>query len=267
MRSSGKLAVVRSAGDLASGVIHALVSSGWRVVALETDRPASIRRAVCFSEAVYDGEKTVEGVTAVFAEDAEQALAIAMQGKAAVLADPSCEILKTVCPDVLIDAILAKRNLGTRKDMAPLTIALGPGFEAGKDADLVIETMRGPDLGRIIREGFALPDTGVPGSVAGYAKERVIHAPADGLLQARHAIGDPVYKGETIAEILSPEDLQIPVPASLDGFLRGLIRDGYPVRQGLKIADIEPRAGHPELCFQISDKSRRIAQSVMEILA
>ena len=267
MRSSGKLAVVRGAGDLASGVIHARTVSGWRVIARETAQPGSSRRAISFSEAVYDGQMTVEGVTARLAETADEALRIAADGFPAILVDPDCESLNALQPDVLIDAVIAKRNLGTHRGMAPLTIALGPGFEAGKDADYVIETMRGPDLGRAIRDGYAIADTGVPGLVAGYAEERVIHAPASGTLHAIHAIGDRVRKGEMIADILCPDGSRMPVQAGLDGLLRGLIRDGFPVRKGLKIADIEPRADQPELCFRISDKSRCIARSVMAILA
>lgn len=207
----------------------------------------------------------MEGVTAQLAAGPEEALRIAAEGKAAVLVDPDCSILESVTPAALIDAVMAKKNLGTRRDMAPLTIALGPGFEAGKDADYVIETMRGPDLGRIIEEGGALPDTGVPGMVGGYAAERVIHAPAAGTITAKKRIGEPVEQGETIAEIETGQG-NVPVPASIFGVLRGMIRDGFPVRKGLKIADIDPRPDSRPLCFQISDKSGRIAQSVLEII-
>ena len=268
---SDKLVIVRGAGDLATGTIHALVSAGYPVVALEVPQPSSIRREVSFSEAVYEGTKTVEGVTAVLAKDAQEALTLAARGKPAILVDPVCNILETVRPAVLIDAVLAKRNLGTHRDMAPLTIALGPGFEAGVDVDFVVETMRGPALGRVIEKGFALPNTGIPGVVGGFAAERVIHAPASGTLQAVRKIGDRVEKGETIAVIEPISALRqaqgtFSVTASLTGVLRGLIRDGYPVKKGLKIADIDPRPDSYPLCFQISDKSRRIAQSVLTIV-
>jgi xanthine dehydrogenase accessory factor len=266
MEASSKLIIVRGAGDLASGTIHALVRAGRPVIALETEMPTSIRREVCFSEAVYEGEKTVEGVKALFAQNVSQALAIAETGCAAVLVDPDCRILESVRPAVLIDATIAKRNLGTCRDMAPLTIALGPGFTAGIDADYFVETMRGPSLGRIITEGTALLDTGVPGMVGGYAAERVIHAPESGVLQARHAIGDSVQVGETIAQIEAGQRT-VPVSASLPGVLRGLIRDGFPVEKGLKIADIDPRPDSYPLCFQISDKAKRIAQSVLQIIS
>ena len=271
MRSLTDLVVVRGAGDLATGTIHALVSAGYPVVALEVPQPSSIRREVSFSEAVYDGEKSVEGITAVLAKDAQEALTLAAEGTPAILVDPACDILETVRPAVLIDAVLAKRNLGTHRDMAPLTIALGPGFEAGVDVDFVVETMRGPALGRVIEKGCALPNTGIPGLVGGFAAERVIHAPASGILQSVRKIGDRVEKGETIAVIEPISALRqaqgtFSVTASLTGVLRGLIRDGYPVKKGLKIADIDPRPDSYPLCFQISDKSRRIAQSVLTIV-
>ena len=256
-----KLIVVRGAGDLATGTIHALVSAGYSVVALEVPQPSSIRREVSFSEAVYEGTKTVEGITAVRADSIADALTLAVEGTPAVLVDPDCRILESVRPAVLVDAVLAKRNLGTRRDMAPLTIALGPGFEAGVDVDYVVETMRGPALGRVIEKGFALPNTGIPGLVGAFAAERVIHAPASGTLQSVRKIGDRVEKGEAIAMID-----EIPVTASLSGLLRGLIHDGYPVKKGLKIADIDPRPDSYPLCFQISDKSKTIAQSVLKIV-
>jgi xanthine dehydrogenase accessory factor len=265
MEASSKLVIVRGAGDLASGIIHALVRAGRPVIALETKMPASIRREVCFSEAVYDGEMTVEGVTARFASDPEESLRIVLSGCAAILIDPDCSILKSIQPAVLIDATMAKRNLGTRRDMAPLTIALGPGFTAGTDVDYVVETMRGPSLGRIISEGTALPDTGVPGMVGGYAAKRVIHAPENGVIRAQRKIGDSVREGDIIAQI-EVGQRTVPVPASLTGVLRGMIRDGYPVKKGLKIADIDPRPDSRRLCYQISDKSRRVAQSVLEII-
>ena len=271
MRSLTDLVVVRGAGDLATGTIHALVSAGYPVVALEVPQPSSIRREVSFSEAVYDGEKSVEGITAVLTKDAQEALTLAAEGTPAILVDPACDILETVRPAVLIDAVLAKRNLGTHRDMAPLTIALGPGFEAGVDVGFVVETMRGPALGRVIEKGCALPNTGIPGLVGGFAAERVIHAPASGILQSVRKIGDRVEKGETIAVIEPISALRqaqgtFSVTASLTGVLRGLIRDGYPVKKGLKIADIDPRPDSYPLCFQISDKSRRIAQSVLTIV-
>ena len=161
----------------------------------------------------------------------------------------------------LVDAILAKRNLGTTRDMAPITVALGPGFVAGEDVDAVVETMRGHRLGRVLYTGAAQPNTGVPGKIGGYDKERVIHAPADGGLVPCAAIGDVVRAGQTLAMLGD-----VPVPATIDGVLRGLIRAGYPVTKGLKIADIDPRLGERENCTTVSDKARAIAGGVLEAL-
>ena len=165
-----------------------------------------------------------------------------------------------------MDAILAKRNLGTSRDMAPLTIALGPGFVAGQDVDAVVETKRGHRLGRIIREGSAIPNTGIPGVIGGYGAERVIHAQAAGVFMNVRKIGDLVEKGETIATIRTPEGADIPVTAQIPGILRGLLRSGYPVTPDFKIADIDPRREELSNCFLISDKSRCIAGSVLELV-
>lgn len=261
-----KLAVVRGAGDLATGTIFALHRAGWQVIALEVPQPMSIRRAVCFSEAVYVGRKTVERVTAVLVKTAEEALRLAQSGSPAVFVDPTCSILQHCRPAVLIDAMIAKRNLGTVRTMAPLTIALGPGFTAGTDVDYVVETMRGPSLGNIIAEGCALANTGIPGMVGGFTVERVIHAPAAGILKADKQIGDAVEKGECIARIETSQG-SVSVAASLTGILRGLIRDGFFVTEGLKIADIDPRKDSVPLCFRISDKSNKIAESVLKIVS
>ena len=180
-------------------------------------------------------------------------------GNIPVLIDPDCKILEEIQPQVLIDAILAKKNLGTTMDMAETVIALGPGFTAGVDAHLVIETQRGHNLGRVLTEGAAAPNTGIPGVIAGYGKERVIHAPAAGILQNKSKIGDLVEKGQTIAMIGD-----VPVTATLTGVLRGLIRDGYPVTEGFKIADIDPRESEQKNCYTISDKARCIAGGVLE---
>ena len=251
--------VVRGAGDIATGTIHRLHRCGFSVLALETERPSAIRRYVAFSEAVYEGSWTIEGVEAVRVESLEDALQCQRQGKVPVLIDPGCRCLKQFRPKVLVDGILAKINLGTRMDMADTVIALGPGFTAGVDAHLVIETMRGHNLGRILTEGTALPNTGVPGVIAGYGKERVIHAPAAGIMKNHSRIGEIVEKGQIIASID-----EVPVKATLTGVLRGLLRDGYPVTEGFKIADIDPRESEQKNCFTISDKARCIAGSVLE---
>jgi xanthine dehydrogenase accessory factor len=166
-----------------------------------------------------------------------------------------------------MSAILAKKNLGTNRSMAPLTVGLGPGFTAGVDVDIVIETMRGHNLGRIIREGSAIPNTGIPGNIGGYTAERVIHAGAEGILYNVHKIGDIVEQGEEIAYIADEkENRRYSVTATIPGIIRGLIRDGYPVTKGFKIADIDPRKSELSNCFTISDKARCIAGSVLEVV-
>jgi xanthine dehydrogenase accessory factor len=260
------LVVVRGAGDLATGTIAKLIKSGYGVVALETEAPAAIRRSVAFSEAVYAGSQKVEDLWAYRADSCEQARALAMEGKAAILVDPAADSLRELAPPALVDAIIAKKNLGTCRDMAGLTVALGPGFVAGSDVDVVVETKRGHDLGRLIYQGAAAKNSGVPGIIAGYGAERVIHAPAAGILRSAVRIADLVEKGQTIAWLEQEDGGAVPVYASLTGLLRGLIREGYPVYQGMKIADIDPRAEEYENCFKISDKARCIAGGVLEAL-
>ncbi len=261
------LIVVRGGGDLATGTIHRLWSAGLRVLVLEAEHPAAIRRQVSLCEAVYEGETTVEGLRAVRVESLEAAEAVWAENAVPVLVDPKGSCLKQARPAVLIDAIIAKKNLGTTREMAPLTIALGPGFVAGRDVDVVVETKRGHKLGRIIREGAAAPNSGVPGIIGGYGAERVIHAPEAGVFRNRHAIADLVTAGETIAVIEMPDGNTVPVTTQIDGILRGLLRDGYPVTRGFKVADVDPRRSELENCFLISDKARCIAGSVLELVA
>lgn len=265
MEREHQLIVVRGGGDLATGVIHKLHRCGYPVLVLETGYPSAIRRFVAFSEAVYDGFSQVEGVGCVRAADWEEARQILAGGDVALLVDPQCQILEQVKPWALVDAIIAKKNLGTTRDMAPRTIALGPGFEAGTDVDLVIETMRGHDLGRIIGKGQAAANTGVPGVIAGYGKERVIHSPARGIFLGKASIGDYVETDQVLGVVVTGQG-EVPVKASLTGILRGIIRTGYPVTQGFKIADIDPRRSEYQNCFTISDKARCIAGSVLEAL-
>ncbi len=271
-----KLIVVRGGGDLASGLIHKLWKEKFRVLILETKEPSAIRRKVAFSEAVYTGTMKVEGAKAVLVtlplEDkwelfSEDVASIWAENDIPILVDPFGISITHLKPDVVIDAIIAKKNLGTYKEMAPLTIALGPGFQAGVDVDYVIETMRGDTLGQVITEGYALKNTGIPGEIAGVSKERVIHAPASGTLRNVRAIGDVVSKGDVIAYIEMTEGSEhILVHATIDGVLRGLIRDGYMVAKGFKIADIDPRLEERENCNRITDKAKCIAESVLEII-
>lgn len=258
--------LVRGAGDLATGTILRLHNCGFRVLAVECARPSAIRRRAAFCEAVFDGTATVEGVTARLIDRIEQADAVWNAGEIPLIVDETAVCAAACAPAVLVDAILAKRNLGTTRDMAPITIGLGPGFTAGGDVDAVVETMRGHRLGRVIYEGAALPNTGVPGPIAGFAAERVIHAPASGAMTFVRSpepvdIGSIVQKGQTIGFVGG-----VPVTATLDGVLRGLIREGYPVTEGLKIADIDPRAQEVQNCTTVSDKARAIAGGVLEAM-
>ena len=259
------LIIVRGGGDLATGTIYKLKKSGFPVLILETANPSAIRRNVSFCEAVYQGEQTVEDMTCYLAGSMEQAQRFLAEGKLTVLVDPVGESIREWKPLAVVDGILAKKNLGTNRDMAPITVALGPGFVAGQDVDAVIETKRGHNLGRVLWCGSAAPNTGIPGIIGGYGKERVIHCPAEGILRNVKKITDTVTKGEVIA-LVETERGTVPVEATLDGILRGLIRDGYPVRVGFKMADIDPRAEEYDNCFTISDKARCIAGGVLEAI-
>ena len=296
------LIICRGAGDLATGIIHRLHRAGHRVIALETDYPAAIRRQVSFCEAVYDGSAAVEGVTArlvpaladaetdtetysgindtpaahIVSEkwDSSAIEAVLEAGEVPLLIDPKGESIALLKPDVVVDAIIAKKNLGTTINMAPLVIGVGPGFTAGQDVHLVIESMRGHNLARIITDGMAQPNTGVPGNIAGFTSERVIHAPAAGYIHDVRKIGDIVQKGDEIARIYPDKESYdnalseyVPVNATITGIIRGLIREGYYFKEGFKIADIDPRESELSNCFTISDKARSIAGSVLEAVS
>jgi xanthine dehydrogenase accessory factor len=258
-----RLVVVRGAGDLATGTIVRLVRCGFRVIALETAQPTAIRRAVALSEAVYEGSARVEDVEARLAAGVEEALSLASGRLVPIVVDPGGATVAALHPFALVDAIIAKRNLGTRRGMAGLVVALGPGFTAGVDVDAVIETNRGHDLGRVILDGEAQPDTGTPGAIDGATSRRVLHAPAPGRFAAVCAIGDRVGAGQVVAAVEAEGKVEI--RAGLDGVVRGLLRSGYTVPKGFKVGDIDPR-GKREHCFTISDKARAIGGGVLEAL-
>ena len=259
--SDRNLVIVRGGGDLATGTIIKLYNAGFKVLVLDIEKPSAIRRNVSFCEAMYTGEQTVEGITCHKAETVKDAERMLAEGKLCILKDPEGDAIYELNPVCVIDAIIAKKNLGTRIDMAPVVIGLGPGFTAGEDVHAVIETMRGHNLGRIIYSGCAVPNTGIPGKIAGFDKERVIHSPADGVMKNIKSITDTVKKDDVIAKVGD-----VPVIATLDGILRGLIRDGYPVTKGFKIADIDPRKEQIDNCFTVSDKARCIAGGALEAL-
>ncbi|AKL94594.1 selenium-dependent molybdenum hydroxylase system protein, YqeB family [Clostridium aceticum] len=256
-----EIIVVRGGGDLATGTIHKLHRCGFRVLVLETPEPTSIRRKVSFSEAIYEGKIQVEGITAVHVKDLNEMMKTWDNKNIPVMIDPKGTYIQKLKARVVVDAILAKKNLGTTKDMAEITIALGPGFTAGVDVDVVIETSRGHNLGRLIFEGEAEKNTGIPGVVGGYSKERVFYSPCDGKIENIKDIGEIVEKDEVIAYVEN-----MPIKATMNGVLRGIIRNRSEVKAGLKIADIDPRISEKTNCYTISDKSRNIAGGVLEAI-
>ncbi|MCF0148538.1 MAG: EF2563 family selenium-dependent molybdenum hydroxylase system protein [Clostridium sp.] len=253
--------VIRGGGDIASGSIQKLYRSGFKLIILEVDKPTAIRRNVAFSDAIYNGETSVEGIKAIKVSNIEEIKEAHKNNIIPIMIDPEGKIIEEIKPIAVIDAILAKKNLGTNKSMAPITIALGPGFNAGEDVDVVIETMRGHNLGRLIFEGYAMPNTGVPGEIGGYSKERVIYSEADGLIKNVSRIGDIVNKDDVLAYI---GDIEVKSPIS--GLLRGIIKDGTMVYKGLKIGDVDPRLKEVENYTTISDKARNIGGGVLEAL-
>ena len=254
------LILIRGAGDLASGIALRLRHSGFDVVMTDLPRPTAIRRTVAFSDAIVHGETTVEDVTARRADNAAHALALLQQGFLPVLADSACLGREALQPQVLVDAILAKRNLGTAITDAPVVIGVGPGFTAGTDCHAVVETMRGHTLGRVIYRGSALPNTNIPGLIGGFAGERVLRAPADGVFQSTHAIGDRVKSGDIVGYVAGK-----PMRCTIDGVLRGLLADGVSVFKGMKSGDVDPR-GEVSYCTTASDKALAIGGGVLEAI-
>ena len=252
--------VVRGGGDLGSGVILRLWRAGFEVTALETPEPVAVRRTVSFAEAVYDGDARVEEAPGVLAAGVEDAVRLLQQRKIPVLVDPEASSISWLRPDVLVDATMAKRNLGTRQDMAPSVVCLGPGFSAGVDCDAVVETNRGPHLGRVLWSGSAEANTGVPAPVRGASSERVLRAPIDGTLRNSRSIGDMVDRGDEIARV----DGRM-IVAETSGMVRGLARTGLRVSVGMKIGDIDPRRD-VRLCRLVSDKALSIAGGVLEAI-
>jgi xanthine dehydrogenase accessory factor len=257
---SRTVVLIRGAGDLASGVAVRLRRCGFPVVMTELPQPLTVRRTVAFGEAVYEGEIAVEGIVARRAPDVAAARVLLPHGIIPILVDPLGSCRRELNPGVLVDGVMAKHNTGTTIADAPLVIALGPGFTAGVDCHAVVETNRGHWLGRVIWQGPAHADTGLPAEIAGRQADRVLRAPADGVIETAAAIGDRLTTGELIAIVGDRE-----VRALFDGVLRGLIRPGLFVTAGLKIGDLDPRA-EPAHCFTISDKSLAVAGGVLEAI-
>ena len=250
--------MLRGGGDLASGVAWHLTRQGWPVVVLELSEPLTVRRTVSLSTAVTDGEVSVQGMRGVLVASPEEASRTAERSDVAVLVASELSGLGPFRPDVVVDARMAKRNLDTSINDAELVVALGPGFTASVDCHAVVETMRGPDLGRVIWSGQAQPDTGSPAELGGRSADRVIRAPAAGTVGWHVDIGDVVVQGQPLGEVDG-----VPVRAPFDGVVRGAIRTGMTVPVGLKIGDVDPR-GEPSACWEISDKALAVGRGVLE---
>jgi xanthine dehydrogenase accessory factor len=254
-----QLVVVKGAGDLATGIAHRLYRSGFKIVMTALPQPTVIRRTVAFAEAVFAGSAIVEGVAAVKTE-AAAALEAVGRGQVAVIVDPGGLSVARLKPWAVVDAIMAKINTGTSISDAPVVIGIGPGFTAGRDVHAVVETMRGHYLGKVLYEGAALADTGMPGEIGGHIEARILRAPCAGEFMAVREIADVVSAGDIVGYVGKE-----PVAAGISGILRGILREGLVVRAGLKIGDIDPR-GVAEHCRSISDKARAIGGGVLEAL-
>jgi selenium-dependent molybdenum hydroxylase system protein, YqeB family len=251
---------IRGAGDLATGIALRLYRSGFDIIMSDIPVPTTVRRTVAFSPAVYTGETQVEGITGKLCENISMIDTVIESGCIPVIVDPSGEIMKEYKPDIIVDAIIAKTNIGTKITDADIVIGVGPGFEAGVDCHAVVETKRGHNLGRVIWSGSAYPNTGVPGNIGGYTVERIIRATADGVFSAKVNIGDFVKAGNLLAYCD-----ETPVYANIDGIVRGLLQDGVKVKKGMKSGDVDPRAER-EYCFSVSDKASAIGGGVLEAI-
>jgi xanthine dehydrogenase accessory factor len=252
--------LIKGAGEMATGVAHTLWQAHLQIWMTEIPNPLAVRRGVSFCEAIYEGQKRVEGVVAKYVPSTDEIHRTWKEGMIPLLIDPEAKSRKILKPHVLVDAIVAKKNLGTKMTDAPLVIGLGPGFTAGRDVHVVIETQRGHDLGRLIFDGEAEPNTGTPGEILGFSEERVLRAPTAGVFRAYKKIGDQVKEGEVVATVGD-----FPVKARIDGVLRGIVRDGTRVTEMMKAGDIDPR-GKRAYCSSISDKARAIAGSVLKAI-
>ena len=253
--------LVRGGGEMASGIAYRLNRCHMKVLITEVAAPTTVRRTVAFAEAVYRGRHAIEGVEAVRVSSAADCSAAWEQGTIPLFVDPDAKVREAIHPQVVVDAIMAKRETGTDPSYAPLVIGVGPGFVAGVHAHAVVETHRGHNLGRVLWQGQAEQDTGIPAPVAGYTDERVLRVPKNGLFKTLHEIGDAaVQAGDVVAQV----DGRL-IRAQIAGVLRGLLKDGIAVEAGIKAEDIDPR-GQSEYCYLISDKARAIAGGVLEAI-
>lgn len=252
--------VVRGAGDVASGVIRRLSIEGFEVIALEKPDPDCVRRYVCFAEAFYRKEFSIEGITAVLVQSVSEAIENTGDLRVPLLMDPEARLLPDLSPMAVIDGRMLKQNIDTGLDMAPIVIGLGPGFVAGQNCHAAIETARGNELGRVIYSGSPRADTGRPAPVEGVSLKRVLRSPADGIFTSTCKIGDMVKSGQIVGRVAD-----VPIISKIDGVLRGIIHDGLTVSVGQKIGDIDPR-GVREYCFKISDKANAIGDGALAAL-
>ncbi len=252
--------LIRGGGEVASGVAHKLARARFRVCMTETSQPLAVSRGVAFCEAVYDGEKEVEGITAKLVESSSQIAGVWRQDKLPIIIDPDAMIKDILKPTVLVDALMAKQNLGTKISHAPLVIGLGPGFRAKEDVHLVIETNNSERLGRVILSGEAEANTGIPVTIGGLTAERVLHSPSDGQFQTDKDIGDMVAAGDIVASVAAQ-----PLKAEIGGVVRALLRNGTVVGKGVKLGEIDP-SGDREACFTIRPRVRAIAGGVLEAI-
>lgn len=252
--------IIRGAGDVASGIGYRLYKSGFKVIFLEKENPQVVRRKVSFAEAVYNGECMVEGIKGKHTTRVQSALDLLEEGILPVLVDPKGELIKEIIPNVLVDATIAKKNIGTNRSMADLVIGVGPGFVAGSDVDVIVESNRGHNLGRVLYEGKAEENTGIPGMINGYSKERVLRSNHDGHINVLKDIGSIVNSGDVLATIDGHK-----VNSKIDGVVRGMIRNGFKVKKGMKIGDVDPR-GDINNCYTISDKALAIGGGVLEAI-
>ncbi len=254
------MVLIKGAGDLATGIAYRLKKSGFDVVMTEIHKPTTVRRTVAFSQAVFDNEIAIEGIKGIKVNNINEIYEEIREGNIPIIIDEKAEVIKELRPDVVVDAIIAKKNLGTSIEDAPIVIGVGPGFEAKVDCHLVVETKRGHYLGKVIEEGSAIPNTGVPGNIGGYTKERIIRASSNGNIKPVVEIGDFVKKGDIVAYIDGVEVL-----AEIDGIVRGMLQEGIEVFKGMKSGDIDPRC-EKDHCFTISDKARSIGGGVLEAI-
>lgn len=253
--------IIKGAGEMASGVAVRLYRAGFRhILLLECEAPLAVRRTVSFCEAVYDGSQSVEGIAAHLIRDAHDLQKAWDVGTLAVAVDPAWAWIARLQPQVVVDAIIAKRNLGTHCGEAPLVVALGPGFTAGQDCHAVVESQRGHDLGRVYAEGCAEPNTGIPGNIGGYTLERVLRAPEAGVVRVHKDIGSLVKVGDIVLSVCD-----VPVRTVIDGVVRGCIRHGLEVSAGVKIGDVDPR-GREDYAYTVSEKARTLGGAVLEAL-